>query len=202
MLKQINETKKCILDLGTVARILTDGFFADKTNFITYQLERIKTQLSLESTFPKKQSYKSNSKTDLHFMLITGLKSNGRVVGFAELDSRLPILNLNQSSTSPTQTQPRPYMCNLAVDNKWKRRGIATSLIQCCEDICVNYWHQPNMYLKVRRGNKAANDLYKGLGYEEDSMTSDVDNSSTKQNNDSEEIILMKKSFLSSRNYI
>lgn len=170
-------------DLGAAARILTDGFFADKTNFITYQFERIKTLLSLESTYPQRNINSniinnyyniSGDKKDeqilqQHFMLISGLQSNGKVIGFAELDKRPP--KPSSSSAYATETTvpppPRPYMCNLAVDISWKRQGVASALINCCEDICTHYWGCEYMYLKVRRGNEAAIQLYKGLGYEE-----------------------------------
>ena len=172
--------------MGAASRILTDGFFADKTNFVTYQMERLKTFLSLESTYPRiNNQYKkffhdsfngtpkktiTNGQQQQQFMLISGLEKNGKVIGFAEIDARPPKLDINAppSSNPPTgPPAPRPYMYNLAVDKKFKRRGIASSLIKSCEDVCVNYWGYDCMYLKVRRGNKGALHLYRGLGYEE-----------------------------------
>lgn len=149
-------------DLGTAARILTDGFFGGKTNFITFQLEKLKTHLSLEATYPNNlvnNNYdRKIAKNDEHVMLIAGARPHGRVIGFAELDAR-------SITTATTHTlRPQPYMCNLATDHKWRRRGVAAALIQQCEAISVT-WGRREMYLKVREGNAAAIALYEGLGY-------------------------------------
>lgn len=64
----------------------------------------------------------------------------------------------------------RSYMYNLAVDKKWKRKGIASALVRACEqfvsemhDSCV----EKRLYLRVRRCNAAAVALYTSLGYNE-----------------------------------
>lgn len=61
-------------------------------------------------------------------------------------------------------------MYNLAVDKKWKRRGIASALIEACEqyvlkqhDTCI----EKRLYLRVRKNNHAAIALYKSLDYVE-----------------------------------
>jgi len=181
------------LDLGKAADILTNGFFGENTNFFTLQIERLKTLLSLESTFPRNNMNQSTSKKS-RIMLMAGLQSNGQVIGFAELDNRpienIPPMTSKTGSTVPPP--PRPYMCNLAIDAKYQRKGIATSLIQNCEDICQTYWGLDYVYLKVRKENDSAVQLYQGLGY--DIVESRKEKTVTsKKKEEEEEILLMKK---------
>lgn len=168
-------------DLGTAARLLTDGFFANNTNFITYRLERLKTFLSLESTFPSRND-------ELHTMIVACRKTDGLVLGFAELDARPT--TIKDPSTSPS---PRPYMCNLVVDQKWRRQGIATALVEECERR-AREWGEKEMFLKVREGNAAAIAMYQSMGYVTQSTSYDE---TFKVFN-----ILLKKSFLTLNNVV
>jgi ribosomal protein S18 acetylase RimI-like enzyme len=136
-------------DLGSAAKILTDGFYGD-ANFITYNIERLNTFLSLESTYPQP------AVGAVHSMLVACRQTDGKVLGFAEIDGR---------PTQDKDASPRPYMCNLAVSTKWRRRGLAKALVQHCEEK-VLAWGRTDMYLKVREANDAATDMYKGLGYD------------------------------------
>lgn len=135
--------------MGAAAIILTDGFFSDTTNIFTYQLERLKTFLSLESTFPNPVDRGS------HEMIVACLNKGAKVVGFAEIDCR---------ETRDPKLPPRPYMCNLAIDKKWKRKGIATALIAECESKAIKIG-KDSMFLKVRERNSAATSMYQNLGY-------------------------------------
>ena len=139
-------------DLGFASGILADGFFATR-NIFAFQVEKLKTYLSLEACFPQFSS------KDMHKYLVACDKRNGKVIAFAEVDCR-PTKDLKR---------PTPYMCNLAIDKKWKRKGIATALIHECEDIASK--HPPSegienrLYLKVRTTNTAAIKMYEGQGY-------------------------------------
>jgi len=149
--------------LGPAARILTEEFYSARTNFITFQIELLKTTLSLESTFPGNTGG-AKSNTRLQQMFVACESNSGKVLGFAEVDAR-PL-----SGNSDDNGINRSYMYNLAVDKKWKRKGIATELIRACEGY-VSDMHElcaeNRLYLRVRSCNDAAISLYKSLGYDE-----------------------------------
>lgn len=58
----------------------------------------------------------------------------------------------------------RPYLSDLAVADRCRRKGIGTELVKACEEACVE-WGYDHLYLKVRMGNLAAQKLYENLGY-------------------------------------
>jgi len=182
------------IDLGPAARILTEEFYSQKTNFITFQIERLKTVLSLESTFPNKQTLIQNEyskrPTSLQKMIVACDAKDGKVVGFAEVDARSfrgKPNNINgdgdkeseatsaaqQYSTADSSSSNneilRSYMYNLAVDKKWKRNGIASALVRACEqfvsDAHADSCMERRLYLRVRKCNIAAIALYESLGY-------------------------------------
>ena len=133
-------------DMGFASKILTDGFFGE-TNFIRYQFEKFKTYLNLESCFPL------NINKNMHKFLVACENKNGIIIGIVEIDCRPNIKIL-----------PGGYMCNLAVASKWKRKGIATSLIKKCEEIARDC-HNHELYLKVRSSNHPAIIMYNKMGY-------------------------------------
>ncbi|KAL7543113.1 hypothetical protein ACHAXR_013071 [Thalassiosira sp. AJA248-18] len=110
-------------------------------------------------------------------MIVACNAKNGQVIGFAEVDARP--LGSSQSggstnSTSPTDDKSkdilRSYMYNLAVDQKWKRKGIASELVRACEDFVLNMHTsciEKKLYLRVRKTNHAAVALYEKMGYKE-----------------------------------
>lgn len=171
-------------DLAPAARILTEEFYAQKTNFITFQVERIKTVLSLESTFPNKpQSLRSGGERSgqkLQHMLVACNAKNGQVIGFAEVDARplaakksgeAAVVAAGDGASNDAATDIlRSYMYNLAVDKRWKRRGIASALVRACEDFVAGAHEtclEKRLYLRVRKCNRAAVALYEKLGYAE-----------------------------------
>lgn len=131
-------------DLGTASRILADGFFGDKS-FFSYQLEKLRTYLSLESDFPKRN--------DQHDMFVACRNTDGMVVAVCDIDNR------------PALKEQRPYMCNLAVCPMWRNQGLAKALVAKCEEQALE-WGSTEIHLKARQLNGAAVALYKSLGYE------------------------------------
>jgi len=168
--------------LGPAARILTEEFYSKRTNFLTFQLERLKTVLSLESTFSN-LSRRGEAAEDMGYsgpplqhMTVACDAKTGEVVGFAEVDARpLGGRTTGAAASAPAEDHAsedivRSYMYNLAVDKRWKRRGIASALVRRCEeyvadahDACL----EKRLYLRVRKCNRAAIALYEKMGYEE-----------------------------------
>ena len=172
-----------ISDLGSVSTILTDGFFSDSTNIFTYQIEKLKTFLSLEACFPRQPQ--------IHKYLVacSSQQQNNKkekVIGFIEIDCR-PTSNPNLR---------RPYMCNLCVDSKWKRQGVATALIASCEKLAFrcDRLEASELWLKVRKGNNIAIGMYEKLGYDIDSseiVLEEGNKSKSKNNKGVNETILL-----------
>lgn len=157
-----------MVDMGTASDILADGFFKDNTNFLTYQLERLQTYLSLESGFPKP--------FDRHQIFVACEVTKGQVIAMAEVDARI--------EGDDARGTNGPYMCNIAVHKDYQRMGIATALVEKCEEQ-VQEWVSStttttrtsttdpdattalssSLYLKVRQSNKAAVSMYDKIGY-------------------------------------
>lgn len=84
--------RRCLpAEINQVSDILTDVFFKENTNFITYQWERLTTYLSVESTYPKPG--------ERHALFVACHSRTGRVMGVAEIDD-LPFRDIAE----------RPYM--------------------------------------------------------------------------------------------
>jgi ribosomal protein S18 acetylase RimI-like enzyme len=104
--------------------------------------------------------------------------SNGRkkdestIVGFCDIDAR-PL-----KSTGPRKAtyNPRPYLSDLAVDIRWRRRGIARALIHACEEKAFRLGFD-YLYLRVKFDNEPAILMYADMGYDimmDDEATDDT----------------------------
>mmetsp|Transcript_14542 Transcript_14542/g.20741 ORF Transcript_14542/g.20741 Transcript_14542/m.20741 type:complete len:276 (-) Transcript_14542:689-1516(-) len=140
-------------DMGRVANILVDSFFNPSTLVRPYvylsELQR------LQSNFPY------DGKLHAVFVVCCRNAAIGKkedVIGFVDIDARP--LDENQVKDGP----PRPYLSDLAVHHKWRRKGVAKSLIMSCEKI-VKTWDKKELYLRVERKNTPALNMYKSLGY-------------------------------------
>lgn len=136
-------------DLKAISNILTFAFFG-KFN----PLEWLQTYFSLQDSFPEAQ------KSELYCTFVAYRRESGKssdeIIGYCEVDCR---------PNSDPKAAPRPYMCNLAVKDKWKNNGIGTALIEVCEEKVTKDWCQESLHLRVRRRNSAALGLYKKMGY-------------------------------------
>ena len=126
-------------------------------------------------------------------------------MGFAEVDAR-PLGNtqngvIPDSADGKSNNILRSYMYNLAVDKRWKRKGIASELVKACEEF-VSDMHdnciEKRLYLRVRNSNDAAVALYQKLGYEKMDPTlielsqQDINSGSLEEG----ELILFAKDFV------
>lgn len=142
--------RKCLpAEVGPAADILTEAFFKQGTNPITYQWERLTTYLSLEGLYPKPGTR--------HVIYVACDNKTGKVLGLAEIDDR-------PSAPNDQYATPRPYMFNVAVNPKFQRKGIAKALVSSCEEV-ARAWGKPQVWLKVRSSSKAAVAMYESLGY-------------------------------------
>jgi ribosomal protein S18 acetylase RimI-like enzyme len=164
-----NATEK---DLKSASKILTDAFFS--LNFFTMPLEWLTTYLSLCDTFPETG--------DKYYMLVAYQREQpSLVVGICEVDCRI---------TANTNAAPRPYICNLAIDTNWRRKGIAKAFIKICEDKARNEWKKNVLHLRVRRNDAVALNMYRSLGYALEDVEQPL------MNKAGEIIVLLKKSFV------
>ena len=174
-------------DMEKGSKILADGFFFD-TNFFKYHWEKYITYLSLEANFPN--SIQARSRYEIY---VACCLQTDEVLGMVEIDARER--KRRSSSNLFQQSGGSPYMCNLAVDIRHQRKGIATSLVYECERQVQEWYNKYNNYnyiinndddddenknrnkendttsisnsvcLKVRESNMAAIQMYLKLGY-------------------------------------
>ena len=105
-------------------------------------------------------------------MVVLRGRRDGELVACAELSLRpidgklpgefaVPPLFLLHSDTSLGA-----YLSNLAVHPTQRRRGVATQLLDACEELVRTGWQRTALYLHVDEHNTAAAHLYRSRGYE------------------------------------
>jgi len=81
-------------------------------------------------------------------------KEDGRVIGAAELG-----IHLDQNKTK------RATIGVLCVDRQFRHNGIATALVQRCEHLVANVWHDDCVYAQVEPKNVQALGLFQSCGF-------------------------------------
>jgi len=138
-------------DIPIMAKILTDGFHRETTNFFTYPVMRLDTFINQTFRFSDRIGARYGTFVACH------ATADGKVVGCCEVDDAL-----TKGEIDPA---PRPYMCNLAVDKEFRRMGVAGALVLNSERVVRTEYERSLLHLRMREGNQAAFDLYVGLGY-------------------------------------
>mmetsp|Transcript_9601 Transcript_9601/g.28671 ORF Transcript_9601/g.28671 Transcript_9601/m.28671 type:complete len:378 (+) Transcript_9601:303-1436(+) len=136
-----------LVDMNRASKILADAFFkGPNTNWITFQYEKLVTYLSLEANFPKSKQQRFR-----YEIFVACDSDSGTVVGMVEIDAR----GLTDERTSKVfeKSGGSAYMCNLAVDEKQRRKGIATFLVYECERQ-VRKWHSEDKMKETMSGEK------------------------------------------------
>jgi ribosomal protein S18 acetylase RimI-like enzyme len=132
-----------IEDLGEASVLLVTSFFGERNpSFLAVAAHREHRRL------------REHHGGDRHIQLIAR-SPQGDAVGYVDCDGR--------PSKSPGR--PRPYVSDLAVREDYRRRGLATCLVQKCESI-ARAWSYDRVFLKVEASNDAARKMYGELGYE------------------------------------
>ncbi|CAM9188569.1 unnamed protein product [Phaeothamnion confervicola] len=89
-----------------------------------------------------------------------------QIITFAAHKSSTSILPSEICRRVSADLPPRPYLSDLAVSFKFRRRGVGTALVRACERAC-QAWGYQSVFLKVEAENRAGLALYRALGYVE-----------------------------------
>ena len=91
------------------------------------------------------------------------------IVGIVEISLEKPNGMFATPLQSPFKRKPHendmPYLCNLSVDSKYRRRGLGKLLCKTCECIVTRFWDRNTIYLHVEANNIPARRLYDNMGY-------------------------------------
>ena len=90
-----------------------------------------------------------------------------QIVGFCSVDGRQPDPSCKIEFLTPSTlaaTSPRPYLSDLGVSTKHRRRGIGIKLVQACEEWTHRRGYD-KLYLKVDKKNQLGVGLYSAMGY-------------------------------------
>mmetsp|Transcript_23350 Transcript_23350/g.28099 ORF Transcript_23350/g.28099 Transcript_23350/m.28099 type:complete len:250 (-) Transcript_23350:56-805(-) len=184
--------------LVEAADFFTDAFWAGKVGggiqeLLDFQRKSIRKQQVQE--FRKRYGAKMNKREeDRRSELLITTNGAGELMGCAGLEvDRIPATSLTDSQTMTYA----PLMSNLAVGNKFRRRGIAEELVKKAEELARKEWGCNECYLYVEKRNKPAIKLYGKLGYrkvwEDDSARTLIPNETGGLQNTGTTIVCMKK---------
>ena len=99
-----------------------------------------------------------------HKMLTAEDKNSGEFLGFCEIAMlRNPANGGNGDGTGETV---RPALVNLVVNPEFRRRGVASRIIQSAQSYVAKEWASDTLNLYVNQDNVAAISLYRRLGFQ------------------------------------
>lgn len=137
------------IDLGVVSDIIMNSFYTGENARSPWrQMFRLGELNRLQQNFPYND--------DKHFMLVAIYRYTEQIIAFVDIDARPP---------RRQEDPPRPYLSDLAVDPRWRRNGIARSLIQNCERLAQQMGTN-EIFIRVEQNNTPAISMYEGLNYE------------------------------------
>jgi len=133
-------------DLRCVADLMMDAFYAEKS--MMYHYHRMLELDRVQNNFPY-----DSSKHEYYVACCP----DGKVIGFVDIDAR---------PSARKDAPPRPYLSDLAVSSEWRRKGIASRLVEQCE-ARARQMGKRKMYLRVEQKNDAALRMYcENMAYE------------------------------------
>jgi len=164
-----------IVDMDKCAKILANGFFkGPKTNWFTFQYEKLITYLSLEANFPRTQQERSR-----YEIFVACCSKTGEVWGLVEIDARGA--TGERTSKVYEKSGGSSYMCNLAVDERRQRIGIATSLVSECERQVKEWYLEYESRVKKEDKENTMADVIYNNEISDDSLKIDNDKNKTVQ---------------------
>ncbi|MBU7584610.1 MAG: GNAT family N-acetyltransferase [Nostoc sp. TH1S01] len=140
-------------DLTAISRIIAESFHS-QTGFWGWAFPLLR--LGIYEDFRNRLS----SPLPHHICLVavdTTISGSNNLVGTVELGLRF-------YDSWKQHGRSFLYLSNLAVDQKYRRNGVASKLLLNCEKIC-HEWGFKDLYLHVLEDNHQARQLYFKLGY-------------------------------------
>ena len=153
--------------ISQIADIITSSFHPElDSNIFMRPLHVLLETDRLQSNFPYDD--------DNHYYLVMveqALDNDEIIVGFCDLDFRSPpnhdtdIFTLWSSSSSNHIIRQRPYLSDLAIHPRRRRKGLASELMNAAHEYTRNRGMN-GLYLAVAEDNVGALKMYSGLGYD------------------------------------
>ncbi|MEM1251788.1 MAG: GNAT family N-acetyltransferase [Cyanobacteria bacterium P01_H01_bin.21] len=138
-------------DLSQLVELLLTSFYPqDHVNRWLYPLLRLGIQEDI------KRRLKS-SPQQYGCLVVVDKSANFSIVGTVEI-------SLRSQLWQPLQPR-RPYIANVAVQQRHRRRGLAQQMLLACESISKT-WGCKRLYLHVATDNPPAFSLYRKIGYD------------------------------------
>ncbi len=158
-------------ELQVIASLVTAGFHPELDSNPIIRPIRVLLELDrLQNNFPY-----PGSEENRHMYLVCESKKDKKVVGFCDIDARIPVKKKENpfSPFASTIYRPHPYFSDLTVDPSYRRQGIASALVEEGERLAKDMNCQ-EMYLGVASTNTVALNLYSNMGYEIIVPTGDI----------------------------
>ncbi|MBD2299573.1 GNAT family N-acetyltransferase [Nostoc sp. FACHB-87] len=140
-------------DLTAISQIIAESFHS-QTGFWGWAFPLLR--LGIYEDFRNRLSSAAPHHTCL-VAVHTTVSGANNLVGTVELGVRFP-------DSWKKNGKSFLYLSNLAVDQKYRRHGVASKLLLSCEKLCEE-WGFQDLYLHVLEDNHQARQLYFKLGY-------------------------------------
>jgi len=154
-------------DLSHLSDVLTESFYRStdrQGNFLrrcltdwVYPLLRYGIMLDLSSRF-------SENSPRYACLIATHPANEFQAIASLEICMRYVPLRTNHEFWLDRDMQQHPYIFNLAVHPRWRRRGVAKQLLLAAEQT-VKQWGFSRLYMYVLEDNQPARSLYDRIGY-------------------------------------